>query len=70
VLHLQLKERGIGKYRTITTKQTVGRILDQCCIETFKDAWCHGFPLRSVAQSVERAATIANIAETTRAYRK
>ena len=38
VLHLQLKEPGIGKYRTITTKQTVGRILDQCCTETFTDA--------------------------------
>src|ERR1700694_5509082 len=42
VLHLQLKEPGIGKYRTITTKQTVGQILDQCCVETFNDAWCHG----------------------------
>jgi hypothetical protein len=27
--HFQLKESGIGKYRTITTKQTVGRILDR-----------------------------------------
>jgi hypothetical protein len=70
MLHLQFKEPGIGKYRTITAKQTVGRILEQYCIETFKDACCHGCPLRSVAQSVERAATIATIAETTRAYRK
>src|SRR3982075_2508063 len=38
VLHLQLKEHGIGKYCAITTKQTVGRILDQCCVETFNDA--------------------------------
>src|ERR1700716_1894592 len=38
VLHLQLKEPGIGKYRTIATKHTVGRILDQRCIETFNDA--------------------------------
>src|ERR1700730_297091 len=42
MLHLQLKERGIGKYRTIATKQTVGRILDQCCVETFNDASRHG----------------------------
>src|ERR1700730_1553832 len=38
VLHLQLKEPDIGKYRTITTKQTIGRILDQCRVETFNDA--------------------------------
>src|ERR1700730_9107751 len=38
VLHLQLIEPRIGKYRTITAKQTVGRILDQRRIETFNDA--------------------------------
>src|ERR1700738_4380140 len=42
VLHLQLKELGIGKYRTITTIQTVNRILDQCRVETFNHVWCHG----------------------------
>src|SRR6476660_2552956 len=34
VLHLQLKELCIGKYCSIATKQTVGGILDQRCIET------------------------------------
>src|ERR1700730_16692346 len=65
VLHLQLKEPCIGKYRTIATKQTVGRILDQCCVETFNDACCHGLfsqkchalrSPRSVEESVKRAA--------------
>src|SRR6202022_3765728 len=37
-LHLQLKEPGIGKYRPVATKQAVGRIFDQCCVETFNDA--------------------------------
>jgi hypothetical protein len=38
VLHLQFKELHIGEYCPIATKQTVGGILDQRCIETFNDA--------------------------------
>jgi hypothetical protein len=38
VLHLQLKELCIGKYRSIAAKQAAGGILDQRCIETFNDA--------------------------------
>jgi hypothetical protein len=37
VLHLQFKELHIGEYCPIATKQTVGGILDQRCIETFND---------------------------------
>ena len=70
VLHLQLREPGIGKYRTITTKQTVGRILDQCGVETFNDAWCHGLFSQTCDQFVKRAAMIAAIAETIKMYGK
>ena len=38
MLHLQFKELCIGKHCAIATKQTVGGILDQRCIETFNDA--------------------------------
>ena len=37
VLHLQFKELHIGEYCPIATKQTVGGILDQRCIETLND---------------------------------
>src|SRR6266404_258551 len=55
VFHFQLEEPGVGKYLTITTKQTVGRILDQCGVEAFDDAWCHGLSSRRCRLFVKRS---------------